>query len=102
MDEGNLQFQKLEFNVEKAGSDEAKVQRKKTKQVLLKEAIKKKARAAEDGGNEVAWEDAFNRADGKKVFDDPKKLSKVSDIDLSLCIAHSFTSFSTFFLLRID
>ncbi len=82
IDEGDLQFQKLEFNVQRSGTSaedasQAK-QRKKTKQVLLKEALKKKELAEGDaeGGSQVAWDKAFDRADGKKVFDDPKKLQK--------------------------
>jgi len=81
IDEGELQFQKLEFNVKRAGTsaeDATQAKRKKTKQALLKDALKKKELAEGDkaGGNQVAWEKAFDRADGKKVFDDPKKLQK--------------------------
>ena len=85
VDEEDVQFQKVEFHVRKVGEAGSKAergsstqqQRKKTKQTLLKEALKKKERAAQDSGSNIAWGDAFDRAEGKKVFDDPKKLAKV-------------------------
>ena len=65
---------------EGASGDDRSARRKKTKEVLLKEALKKKVKAAGDAGEdereESAWGDAFSRAEGKKVFDDPKKLAK--------------------------
>ncbi|QDZ17838.1 hypothetical protein HOP50_01g03450 [Chloropicon primus] len=80
VDEEDVQFQKVEFNVKYQGGKEPsgaeRSQRKKTKQALLKAALKKKEKAAEDKGNEAAWGDAFDRAEGKKVFNDPKKLQK--------------------------
>ena len=83
-DDDDVQFQKLEFNIGKAGKrvagegeKDGSAQRKKTKQALLKQALKKKEMAAGDANNDAAWGDAFDRAEGKKVFDDPKKLAKV-------------------------
>ena len=84
VDEEDVQFQKVEFHVRKVGEAGSKAergsstqqQRKKTKQALLKEALKKKERAAQDSGSNIAWGDAFDRAEGKKVFDDPKKLAR--------------------------
>lgn len=80
VNEENIEFQKINFNIRQGGPDSStKGRKKKSKEVLLKEALKKReiASSKTEEASEQTWDDAFKRAQGEKVFDDPRRIAKV-------------------------
>jgi hypothetical protein len=78
---GGLTFSKVEFGNGVHSGDRRKGKHKLSKTELLQEAEKRQAQQGAGGGSaegqeQEAWGAALKRAQGEKVFDDPKLLRK--------------------------